>query len=326
MMRRCTFPAVAGIQAIPGIFTVAQSLRCFSSAAPSSSSLAATRAACSTSHGQAPFAFSRLRGVNANPNSATTASQRRHFLFRPKNQDASKVKVDEALFDKTYSHWNGKLFGVPMDKVIYYLKINGGVATVCVIVYMFFAGYVYLTQFSLATVGKLGFMAGFWTSFTLYSMFLLFKRQYQIAPNAVYNQAISIVMKNQKVIDHLGSSPRTGDFRAYCASGGFKLPLLRRLRSGQYGIADALGTKPRKLQMMFLLQSPTGGQEALVSCEVKKQTNAMFGNGYYFQSLSLHMTAPKKDPKDLVLIGGEKDIVFKGLLFRDVVKNNTDKE
>jgi hypothetical protein len=242
-------------------------------------------------------------------------TQRRQFLggmLGRSNNSVDKVAVDEVNFDKQYSHWSGKLFGVPMDRVVYYMKINGGVLFICATIYMFFQGYVWLSHFSLATVGRLGFMGGFFTCGILYSMALTVRRMYNISPNAVYNQAISIAMKNPKVLDHLGPSPRTGDFKAYCASGGFKFPLLRRLRSGQYELADLLGTKPKKLQMVFILRNPNGN-EGLISCEVRKAQNRMLSSNYYFQSLSAHLTGPGKEPHGVAIIGREGDSITKGI-------------
>ena len=237
--------------------------------------------------------------------------QRRHFRFGKSQPE--KVAVDETVYDKQYSHWSGKLFGIPMDRIIYYLKINGGVFLIVGTIYLFFQGYVWLSHFSLATVGKMGFMGGFVTCAVLYTLLLTVRRMYHISPNAVYNQAIAIAMKNPDVLDHLGSAPRTGEFKAYCASGGFKLPLLRRLRSGQYELSDFLGTKPRRLQMMFVLRS-TGGNEGLVSCEVRKSHSKLFSSSYYFQSLSVHLSGKKKESRTVIVIGGENDVVYQGIL------------
>ena len=250
----------------------------------------------------------------------------RRAMWNPFAKKKEVVSVEEAVFDKERSHYQGFLFGVPVDKLAYYLKLNSAVAAVCFMIYMFFKGYVWMSQFSLATVGRMGFGAGFWTCMALTGIVTTVKRNYQINPNAVYNQAIAMVMKNPEVAKFLGQTPKTGDFRAYCATGGFKLPLMRRLRSGSYELGDLLGTKERRLQMMFVLYGDNG-RSGLVSCDVRRGGAGLYKT-YYFKSLAVHLNDEVKDVAGgdvagsvtgkhqnvVLLVGGEEDVVWQGFM------------
>jgi len=133
-----------------------------------------------------------------------------------------------------------------------------------------------------------------------------------------------MVMRNPEIANFLGQAPKTGDFRAYCATGGFKLPLLRRMRSGSYELGDLLGTKERRLQMMFVLRGDHG-REGLVSCDVRRSGAGMY-KAYYFRSLAVHLTEPTKDIGEstgdvvgdhhnlIVVVGTKDDVVWKGFM------------
>jgi hypothetical protein len=247
---------------------------------------------------------------------ARCQTQTRHFVSRfwKKDPAAARVKLDEKLYDKQSIHYTGSLFGVQTETLMTWLKFGSTLLVVFGILYVFFKGSMYLTQFSIATVGKMGFAGGFITASACWSLVLNMKRKYHIPPNAVYNQAIAMCMKNPKVSAFLGPYPKTGSFRAYCGTGGFKLPLLRRVRSGQYELSDLLGTKPRKLQMMFVLKNAEG-KEGLVSCEVRKADGTMFGTSYYFHSLAVHLSDPTTKQKEaVVLVGSDTDIVYNGIM------------
>lgn len=243
--------------------------------------------------------------------------QRRQFLgnFFGK-RDAPKVALDTASFDKSSSHFAGKLFGIPMDTIVFYSKAAAGVFAIYLVVHFFFKGYSYLADFSLATVARMGFIGGFWTCGILYTLALQVRRRVQINPNAVYNQSISLAMRNPTVLEFLGPHPRTGDFKAYCATGGFKLPLLRRLRSGSYDLGDALGLKPRRLRMMFVLRNPANGREGFVTVDVQKEQTGFLRSTDTFHSLavSLSDTAGTGEPKNLVIIGKPEDVIYQGFM------------
>ena len=227
-----------------------------------------------------------------------------------------KVQVNEVMYDKIHSKWAGTFFGISTDTLVYNSKLAGGVLLVCFTIYMFFKGYVWLAEFSLVTVARLGFFGGFITSAVLYTTALSVRRRYGINANAVYNQSISLVMRNPQVAEYLGPHPRTGDFKAYCATGGFKLPLARRLRSGSYELSDALGTKPRRLQMMFILRNPVNGREGLVTVDVNKESTGFLSSTDTFKSLAVTLsdTANTGDPKTVVIIGRPEDVVYRGLM------------
>lgn len=275
--------------------------------------------------GMARFAATHLRQSTAllAPHSARPAvacssalrTPRRHFLSRFFKRDKpAAIPLDEKVYDKQNVHYTGKLFGLDMDSLVYYLKLNGGIFAVGATIYLFFKASMYFTQFSLQTMGKLGFMSGFGTCFACYWILNMMKRRYSIPPNAVYNQAIAMAMKNPRVVASLGQYPKTGNFRAYCSSGGFKLPLLRRIRSGSYELADLLGTKPRTLQMMFVLRS-ADGKEGLVSCEVRKADGTLLPTNYYFHSLAVHIhNTDTKESDSIVLIGNDSDVVYQGIM------------
>jgi hypothetical protein len=250
---------------------------------------------------------------------AKSFAQQRHFNpFTAFSRKAKPqvVELNEALYDTSTVHYQGTIFGVKTDTLAYYAKFYGGLLLVGAVVYLFFKGYVWLAEFSLVTVGKMGFTAGFLSCGVLYSLGLGLMRRYRIAPNAVYNQAIALALRNEEVVGYLGSHPKTGEFRAYHSSGGFKLPLMRRIRSGSYELSDLLGTKPRRLQMMFVLRSPDG-KEGLVSCDVRTASAGVHAT-HYFHSLAVHLSAgssgDKKPSKSVVIIGREDDVVFKGLM------------
>jgi hypothetical protein len=221
------------------------------------------------------------------------------------------------LYDKSAPHFAGKLFGVPVDSIVFYAKLGSGVFVVWFTIHLFFKGYAYLADFSLHTVARLGFFGGFITCAVLYTTALQISRRIQINPNAVYNQAISIAMRNQAVSEFLGPHPQTGQFKAYCATGGIKLPLLRRLRSGSYEISDLLGLKPRRLQMMFILRNPANGHEGLVSVDVQKETTGFLKSSNTFRSLAVTLTDDQKleeKKRTIVIIGRPEDVVYRGLM------------
>jgi hypothetical protein len=242
--------------------------------------------------------------------------QTRSFFGPFKSRSTQRITLDEKTYDKQVTHFTGKIFGISTDTLWHHLKLNSGVFLACGTFYLFFKGYAWLTQFSLATVGRLGFMGGFVSCAVLYSSALILKRRYQIIPNAVYNQALAIVLKDAKVASYLGAHPKTGEFKAYCATGGMKMPLPRRIRSGQYELADLIGSKPQRLQMMFILRS-ADGKEGLVSCDVHK-SGSMFGTSasYYFNSLAVHLSSGSSDgkPATQIVIGKSEDIVYKGIM------------
>jgi hypothetical protein len=261
------------------------------------------------------------KGVPGASNSLCRASP---LLFRRaplstffrRGTSTPKIQVNDVLYDKTSSKWGGKFFGVPVDTIVYNSKLIGGGLLVCFTLYMFVKGYVWLAEFSLVTVARLGFLGGFVTSAVLYTTALSIRRRAGINPNAVYNQSIALAMRNSQVSEYLGPHPRTGDFKAYCASGGFKLPLARRLRSGSYELSDALGTKPRRLQMMFILRNPVNGREGLVTVDVQKETTGFLSSTDTYKSLAVTLsdTANTGDPKTVVIIGRPEDVVYRGLM------------
>lgn len=244
-----------------------------------------------------------------------TVTPHREFLQSIFNRKAEKVKVDTVNFDKETLRYRGSLFGMPADTVIFYVKLTASVVTVTAVLYVFLKGYVFLSRFSLQTVARMGFMGGFVTCMICYTTVLQLIRRSQINASAVYNQSIALVMHNEKVQQFLGSHPRTGDFKSYCATGGFKLPLLRRIRSGSYELSDLLGLKQRRLQMLFVLKNPGSGHEGVVSCDVRKESTGFMTSTNYFNSLSITLTDGKsKDPETIILIGRPEDVVYRKLL------------
>ena len=227
-----------------------------------------------------------------------------------------KVKVNDVLYDNARPNWGGKFLGIPADTIVYNSKLAGGIGLVVFTFYMFFKGYVWLAEFSLVTIARMGFIGGFITSAVLYTTALSLRRRYGINPKAVYNQSISLAMRNAQISEYLGPHPRTGDFKAYCASGGFKLPLARRLRSGSYELSDALGTKPRRLQMMFILRNPVNGREGLVTVDIQKESTGFLTSTDTFKSLAVTLsdTAASGDPKTVIIIGRQEDVVYRGLM------------
>jgi hypothetical protein len=245
------------------------------------------------------------------------SSSRTNFLSDIKNkitgEKAKDVELQQLVYDKEAVHYTGKIFGVSTDALFFYTKMFVIGLTIYLVLWTFFAGYQYLMSFSLATVGKMGFMAGFWCCAICLTTAAQIKKRYTISPNAVYNQAIALTMKDKYVAEWLGEYPKTGDFRAYHQSGGFKLPLLRRIRSGSYELADLLGTKQQKLQMMFILRAPQ--KEALVTCDVRKIHSRIFTSSYQFKSLAVHLKDNNtKTTETRVLIGRDEDVIYKGIL------------
>lgn len=254
--------------------------------------------------------------------SSLRAVHRRTFFAKlfggPKSPQ--RIELNETLYDTTTQHYQGSIMGVKTDVLVYYTKVYGSLVLVAACIYLFFKGYIWLAEFSLVTVGKLGFTAGFLSCGVLYSIGLMLMRRYRIAPNAVYNQAIAMTLKHPEVIAYLGPNPKTGEFRAFCMTGGFKLPLWRRIRSGAYELSDLLGTKPRRLQMMLVLRSPDG-KEGLVSCDVRTSSAGIHAT-HYFHSLAVHLSnpgvgskvVPEGAPKSVIIIGRDEDVVYKGLM------------
>ncbi|EPY43636.1 hypothetical protein AGDE_00285 [Angomonas deanei] len=141
-------------------------------------------------------------------------------------------------------------------------------------------------------------------------------KKMRINPNAVYNQSIALVMRNEKVTQFLGSHPRTGDFKTYSETGGFKFPLVRRIRSGSYELSDLLGLKPRRLQMLFVLKHPNNGREGLVSCDVVRDGVGPFNSSNVYTSLAITLTehGTQKQPETLIIIGKPEDLINRSFL------------
>lgn len=238
----------------------------------------------------------------------------RDFSIFKQPNDA--IKVDPKAFDKEQLHYSGKVFGIEMDNLVFYLKVGGCIMTVVFIFHIFMKGYFILTRFSLQNVARLGFIGGFISCLLGYSAVIAIIRRRAINVNAVYNQSIALVMHHDRVRNVLGSHPRTGEFKTYALTGGFKLPLLRRLRSGSYELSDFLGLKQRRLQMLFVLKNHSTGFEGLVACDVRKETSGIFSSADIFRSLSVTLSDPKKEktPEIIVLIGRPEDVVYYNML------------
>lgn len=288
MLRRLQVPYAAA-----GVAMVANTSRHLPPYASSSS------AAHSTSHG------------------ALRASHRT-FLDSFLGRQQHKVKLDDVAYDKTTTRYSGTIFGFPADNVVFYAKVAGATIAILAAVYVFFKGYVILSRFSLQTVARMGFMGGFATCLICYTTALSLVRRYRINAGTVYNQSIALVMHNEKVVQHLGSHPRTGEFRAYNSIGGFKLPLLRRIRSGSYELADLLGLKQRRLQMLFTLKNPSSGNEGLVSCDVRKESTGFMSSTNVYKSLSITLYSENKkaEPETIILVGKPEDVVYQSLILR----------
>lgn len=266
---------------------------------PSSGGVAATSSSSGGGGGTAPLLMSRRAFVSG--------------FFRSNNH---KVHVDTVAFDKETQHYRGTIFGFPADDVVFYAKVCAGAAVVIAVFCIFFKGYAILTRFSMQTVARLGFMGGFVSCVIIYTTVVQLVRRANINVNAVYNQSIALAMRNEKVQQFLGSHPRTGDFKTYSASGGFKLPLLRRVRSGSYELSDLLGLKPRRLQMLFVLKNPVTGNEGVVACDVRRETTGLLSSTNVYKSLSITLSdkAAQAEPEMIVLIGKPEDVVYRSLL------------
>ncbi|KAG5474397.1 hypothetical protein LSCM1_03179 [Leishmania martiniquensis] len=257
---------------------------------------------------------------------STQSPSRLHALYVPRRgfmgsffgRPQAKVKLDDVAYDKSAPHYSGTIFGLPADNVVFYSKVAAGTFATLAVVYIFFKGYVLLSRFSLQTVARLGFMSGFASCLLCYTVALSLIRRSRINADTVYNQSIALVMRNEKVIQHLGTHPRTGDFRTYHATGGFKLPLMRRIRSGSYELADLLGLKQRRLQMLLTLKNPSSGNEGLVSCDVRKESTGFLSSTNVYKSLSITLYSENKkmEPETIILIGKPEDVVYRSLILR----------
>ncbi|KAG5500483.1 hypothetical protein JKF63_03577 [Porcisia hertigi] len=243
---------------------------------------------------------------------------RRSFMEYIFGRSPAKVKLDDVAYDKSTPHYSGTIFGLPTDMVIFYSKVAAGTLATVAVMYIFLKGYVFLSRFSLQTVARLGFMSGFGCCLICYTVILSLIRRYRINAETVYNQSIALVMHNEKVVQHLGSHPRTGEFRTYNATGGFKLPLMRRIRSGTYELSDLLGLKQRRLQMLLTLKNPSSGNEGLVSCDVRKESSGFLSSTNVYKSLSITLYSENKkmEPETIILIGKPEDVVYRSLILR----------
>lgn len=242
-----------------------------------------------------------------------TTPRRNFFNFGKRNDG---VKVDPSTFDKESVHYTGTMFGFDADNFMFFVKVGGGVFAILFFVHLFIKGYSILTRFSLQTVARMGFIGGFLTCLIGYTTVLTVIRRRAINANAVYNQSIALVMRHERVVKLLGSHPKTGEFKTYAASGGFKLPLLRRIRSGSYELSDFLALKPRRLQMLFVLKNTTTGYEGLVACDVRKESTGFLSSTEVFKSLSITLSdsAKVQPPETVVLIGRPEDVVYYSML------------
>ncbi|CAJ1990308.1 hypothetical protein conserved [Leishmania donovani] len=270
--------------------------------------------------------LARLRSQAAAAASSPQSPSLRHALRVPQRgfmdslfgRSQAKVKLDDVAYDKSAPRYSGTIFGMPADNVIFYSKVAASTFAMLAVVYVFFKGYVLLSRFSLQTVARLGFMSGFACCLICYTVALSLVRRYRINAETVYNQSIALVMHNEKVVQHLGTHPRTGDFRTYNATGGFKLPLMRRIRSGSYELSDLLGLKQRRLQMLLTLKNPSSGNEGLVSCDVRKESTGFLTSTNVYKSLSITLYSENKttEPETIILIGKPEDVVYRSFILR----------
>lgn len=239
---------------------------------------------------------------------------KRHFSMFKKRENS--VKVDAKTFDKEQVHYSGKFLGLDADNAVFYLKVGGCITLIIFFFYFFVKGCYSLTRFNLQTVARFGFIGGFFTCLLGYSTIIAIVRRRAINVNAVYNQSIALVMHHDRVRNVLGPHPRTGEFKTYALSGGFKLPLLRRIRSGSYEMSDFLGLKQRRLQMLFVLKNQSSGCEALVACDVRKESTGIVSSADTYKSLSVTLSDPKKEksPEIIVLVGRPEDIVHYNMI------------
>ncbi|CCW62331.1 unnamed protein product [Phytomonas sp. EM1] len=243
-------------------------------------------------------------------------SPRRSFMDKLFRSPSTKVTLDDLAYDMESPRYRGTVFGLPADSVIFYTKIFASIMTALVVVYVFFKGMIVAFRFDPHTVARMGFVSGFVCCMVIYTTIIQIIRRVQINSNVVYNHSIALVMRNAKVREFLGQHPRTGAFKAYAATGGFKLPLLRRIRSGSYELSDLLGLKPRRLQMVFVLKSPIGGREGVVYCDVRKESTGFMTSEKVYKSLVISLIeTSKKERETVILIGRPEDVVDASLLF-----------
>lgn len=242
------------------------------------------------------------------------STSKRHFSLFKKHENT--VKVDAKTFDREQVHYSGKLLGLDADTVVFYFKVGGCITLIIFFFYFFVKGCYSLTRYNLQTVARFGFIGGFFTCLLGYSTIIAIVRRRAINVNAVYNQSIALVMHHDRVRNVLGPHPRTGEFKTYALSGGFKLPLLRRIRSGSYEMSDFLGIKQRRLQMLFVLKNQVTGCEGLVACDVRKESTGIVSSADTYKSLSVTLSDPKKEksPEIIVLVGRPEDVVYYNML------------
>lgn len=273
--------------------------------------------ACSRAH--CSLSTSGSLAIPANNSCRSLFVSRRGFFDNPFKRSTPKVTLNDTMYDKQHSRYTGHMLGVKTDDWVFYSKLGAAGLTVFGALYFVAKGYSWLTHFSMAAIARFGFMSGFATCALLYSSALLIQRKMYINANAVYNQSIAMILKHPTVSEMLSTHPRTGEFRAYCATGGFKLPLLRRVRSGSYELGDLLGTKPRRLQMMFLLKNPINGKEGLVTCDVWKEKTGILSSTNTFRSLAVVISDgtgsnSAKDATTVIVVGTEGDLVMRNFV------------
>ena len=275
---------------------------------------ASSRPLCMSTVGMRRFAQYAKTASASTP--AVAAVARRPFSMPSfMTKKFPRVTLDEVLYDRQSVHYSGTILGIKTDRLVYYAKLGGAVFVVCMGLYCIARGYSWLTEFSMATIARFGFISGFTTCAVLYSSALLIRRTYHINPNAVYNQSIALALKHPEVQSLLGSHPKTGEFRAYCATGGFKLPLMRRIRSGSYEIADLLALRPRRLQMIFFLKNTINGKEGMVTVDVQKESTGIITSTNTFKSLAVIVgdtsSIGKDEQRTIILVGTEGDMFMK---------------
>ncbi|CCW68666.1 unnamed protein product [Phytomonas sp. Hart1] len=241
----------------------------------------------------------------------TLCTPRRTFMANLFRRSSPKVKVDDLVYDTESTRYRGTIFGLPADIVVFNFKIFACIVTIFSMIYIFLKGIRLFSHFSSQTVARMGFVSGFGCCIVAYTAIFQVIRRLRINTNAVYNHSIALVMKNPRVQELLGQNPRAGTFKAYGTMGGLKLPLLRRIRSGSYEFSDLLGLKPRRLQMVFVLKAPSEGREAVIYCDVHKESKGFMMSENVYKSLAVTLIETStKERETVMVIGNLADVPF----------------
>eukprot|EP01006_Ploeotia_vitrea_P065664 TRINITY_DN93609_c0_g1_i1.p1 TRINITY_DN93609_c0_g1~~TRINITY_DN93609_c0_g1_i1.p1 ORF type:complete len:333 (-),score=53.71 TRINITY_DN93609_c0_g1_i1:1035-2033(-) len=194
-----------------------------------------------------------------------------------------------------------------------YLVVNSIIAFVMIVCWVFYKGWRLMSSYSVLSAMKLGWILGFMSAFVAMGMGLVIRNWIVIHKDLVYRHVLKRVVNDPNVKTLLGGrSPKisSSHFTAYHETGGMMHKMKSIQRAGDISYKTLLATQPRRLQLLFQIESDQTQRVAMVSCDVHKKRRLM-GSQLHYKSIAVDCM----DTGDRVLLeGGDSDVIYKGIV------------